>query len=269
MKNTNHQKYRTITNICQVNGVSPEQLLDQCRYLIRTIPASYGLSSEDIATAINDAVTYVWLKMQQGVLPKYDYSQFKGYLYLTLKNEVFKAYNKNNTHQSFMISDIELENADFDHNIQYSYTLKEGDDDDKLKQRQIMKQALSGFSSIEQYIITTEDSYKIIMSRYPEYHKQRIANLRRTYFNRCRKAYNKPLPTKRITQRIKKGRRKKNELKQQVIELYSQGLTKQKIAQHLNVSKSLISYYTNDEYNQKAKQRSLNNYNKTKLKEND
>jgi hypothetical protein len=85
---------QTITQICQVRGVTVSQLLEQAEYLIRTIPASYTLDQHQKQTAINDAVIYVWNKMEAGEVNKYVYNQFKDYLFVSLKNQVIKESEK-------------------------------------------------------------------------------------------------------------------------------------------------------------------------------
>jgi hypothetical protein len=85
---------QTITQICQVRGVTVSQLLSQAEYLIRTIPASYQLDDHQKQTAINDAVIYIWNKMEAGEVNKYDYNQFKDYLFVTLKNQLIKEGEK-------------------------------------------------------------------------------------------------------------------------------------------------------------------------------
>ena len=59
MKNTHHTKYRVIEDICQVNGVTPQQLLEQCQYLIGTMKEANNMSEEEKQTAINDTVIAV------------------------------------------------------------------------------------------------------------------------------------------------------------------------------------------------------------------
>ena len=268
--NTHHTKYRIINNICPYQGVTVNQLLDQCNYLIKTMKESLQLDTIEQQTVINDAVLFVYQKMEEGKVDKYDYSKFKGYLFIALKNEVLKSIISKDFKKNQVFAKTTVEIEDLDESQHQTLELDEGDDDDKKRQKQIFKSVLQTFNEIEQYIITTEDTYRMIMANHTDYNKQRIANLRRSFKTKCQKLYNTTTNKQIQFQKpIKKIERKpKIKMKEQIMELLHQGYSKSQIARQLRCAKTLVIYHTNDSYNEKVKERNNKYYQNSKNENN-
>jgi hypothetical protein len=254
MKNTHHQKYRTITNIDPIKGVTPLQLLEQCQYLAKTIPNHIYLNEDDLATAINDTVIYVWKKMESGDLAKHDYSQFKNYLFISLKTNISKENNTKYLHYSKTYETYDGEMVELEEKIGFDYIPQSDIDDDKLKQKQIYNQMIMELSEAEQYVINPENSLKDIMELYPQYNKSMIGKIRRDFKLKCQNVYfGKPIQV----YKPKQIKQKKHKLKDQIFELVNQGMSKLKIAQVLGCSYTTVRYHTNENVNEKMKMASI------------
>ncbi|RZK12898.1 MAG: sigma-70 family RNA polymerase sigma factor [Flavobacterium sp.] len=93
MKSNNPAK-KTIINIDPINGVTPNQLFDQCQYLVKTLKESYQLNEEEIQESINDTVIAIYKMMESGKVPKFSYEDFKGYLFISLKRQLIHRHNQ-------------------------------------------------------------------------------------------------------------------------------------------------------------------------------
>jgi RNA polymerase sigma factor (sigma-70 family) len=133
---------RIIENINQETGVNISQLHEQCHYLITTIPNIWMMHEHDINDAINDAILSIWDKMQQGHVNKTDYQQFKDYLYITLKNNVYKIWDKKQQRRNLLENGtiICIENPEEWNKEIDSIDL---DKDEKQYQLDILKKALA------------------------------------------------------------------------------------------------------------------------------
>jgi hypothetical protein len=100
---------KVIKNICPVNGVTAEQLIKQMKFLYPTIKIHSTLSYDEIIFAIHDATIKILDKMNDGKVNKYDYQQFKNYLYITLKNTLTQRYVKTLRQKNRPHNTIELE----------------------------------------------------------------------------------------------------------------------------------------------------------------
>lgn len=96
MKKVINEKYRSITNIDLINGVTPQQLIDQAWYLIRTIKGINQLDEIEQEDVVHIAVASVWQKMNEGLVPKYNYDYFKGYFFIAIRNFAYTALRKKN-----------------------------------------------------------------------------------------------------------------------------------------------------------------------------
>lgn len=85
---------KVIKNINQETGVTAEQLIKQMKFLYPTIKISSVLPYDEIIYAIHDSTIKILDKMNEGKVNKYDYQQFKNYLYITLKNNITQRYVK-------------------------------------------------------------------------------------------------------------------------------------------------------------------------------
>ncbi len=85
---------RIIKDIDPVLGVTPKQLHEHCSAIVRTIPASLYLDDEEVQTAVNDAVINLVKKMDAGILDKFNYMDFRSYMFRTLTNMVYAHNNK-------------------------------------------------------------------------------------------------------------------------------------------------------------------------------
>lgn len=94
------KKKKEITNINQETGVTPNQLFEQCHYLVQAIPASFTQTEEEINTAVNDTVLYVFNQMKKGKVPNKDYKDFKNYLFLSLKTNLLHTFQHKKTHRT-------------------------------------------------------------------------------------------------------------------------------------------------------------------------
>ena len=100
---------KVIKNICPVNGVTAEQLIKQMKFLYPTIKIHSTLSYDEIVYAIHDATIKILDKMNEGKVNKFDYQQFKNYLYITLKNTLTQRYVKTQRQKNRPHNTIELE----------------------------------------------------------------------------------------------------------------------------------------------------------------
>jgi hypothetical protein len=64
------------------------------KFLYPTIKINFVLSYDEIIYAIHDSTIKILDKMNEGKVNKYDYQQFKNYLYITLKNNITQRYVK-------------------------------------------------------------------------------------------------------------------------------------------------------------------------------
>lgn len=141
------QKYRIIENIDQSNGVTPEQLIDQCHYLITTIKGSYLITEEeDRATIIHDVVTKVYGKMKLDLVNKFVYKEFKGYLYISLTNGI-RAFFRDRNVVALNIEDIA------EYNFVDSSIDKYNDDDNDILNKKKFKSLIENLSPIKKQFI--------------------------------------------------------------------------------------------------------------------
>lgn len=91
---------RIIKDIDPVHGVTPNQLYEHCSAIVRTIPSSMYLDEHQQNDAVSNAVLKIKKKMDEGKLDKYNYYNFRGYLFTVLTNSVYlenkkKLYRRN------------------------------------------------------------------------------------------------------------------------------------------------------------------------------
>lgn len=120
---------KVIKNINQEIGVTAEQLIKQMKFLYPTIKISSVLSYDEIIYAIHDSTIKILDKMNEGKVNKYDYQQFKNYLYITLKNTLTQRYvktlrQKNRPHNTIELeSDYMIGTTDQDDNYTHNNTI--------------------------------------------------------------------------------------------------------------------------------------------------
>jgi hypothetical protein len=100
---------KVIKNINQETGVTAEQLIKQMKFLYPMIKIHSALPYDEIIFAIHDATIRILDKMNEGKVNKYDYQQFKNYLFITLKNVLTQRYVKTQRQKNRPHNTIELE----------------------------------------------------------------------------------------------------------------------------------------------------------------
>jgi hypothetical protein len=98
-------KKQIIENIAE-DGVTIQQLIKQSKYLQTTMPVSFSLTEEEITDCITDTVIKVHNKMVENKVDKYDYEEFKNYLYISLKNS-FTQKTRTNTRKKMVFESID------------------------------------------------------------------------------------------------------------------------------------------------------------------
>jgi hypothetical protein len=151
---TTTMKKKEINQICPYRGVTVSQLLDQAEYLIRTIPASYQLDDHQKQTAINDAVMYVWNKMEANEVDKYDYPKFKDYLFVSLKNQLIKEGEKDKQKRYQPVINS-IDSHDLKDTHYEPYTTNEQDQIDTRTQMAILAKYINQLSDKDRKAIQT------------------------------------------------------------------------------------------------------------------
>lgn len=108
---------RIIKNIDQEHGVTAEQLLNHFNKIVNTIPAAKFLNNEQKQSAVHDTVVAVKKKMDEGILDKYDYQKFRGYIFKALTVTIWN-YNKIKLYYKNSIND-KAEEIDYDYSKNY------------------------------------------------------------------------------------------------------------------------------------------------------
>lgn len=90
---------KKIENIADT-GVTAEQLYNHLTTIVRTIPETKFLDDEQIMSVVTDTTVAVHQQMFNGKVPKYNYDDFRSYLFFALRNNIYrenkkKQYKKN------------------------------------------------------------------------------------------------------------------------------------------------------------------------------
>lgn len=150
-------------DINPIIGVTPEQLLIKTEYLLGTMIKSFGLNDMEKNIIINDSVISVFSKMNENKVPRFDYEDFKGYLFITIKANVAKAYQtraiaRNAFHLGFEPMEV-LQNSDTEETIRQDYEPSYQPELDKeieetfIKQTKLVNKAISMLSVLKQQMI--------------------------------------------------------------------------------------------------------------------
>lgn len=95
---------KIINNINPIEGVTAEQLYTYCQLLIKPIMKQLSFIKEldihQVNQAINDTVLYTFNKMQLGEIDKYNFNNFKNYIYVGLTNNLKKVKVTQSTHSN-------------------------------------------------------------------------------------------------------------------------------------------------------------------------
>jgi DNA-directed RNA polymerase specialized sigma24 family protein len=235
---------KSIDNI-STEGVTAQQLLIQCRYLQTTIPQSFHLSKEQISDAINDTIIKILEKMEQGVVNKYDYQEFKNYLYISLKNHLLQEYIKANRQKNKPAFDIDILDEDM-------FPTQEQDEiyvynDLMNKYKPLLYEIINGLAETKKNIVLdyiNGDRRVDICKRY-NISKQHIYN---TIRGVKRELIRRTNPIKEI-QKIKPKRKPRQYIKKEYIKRTSNGRigTKQTEETKLKISQSLKKFYNEKE----------------------
>jgi len=101
------KKFPVIENICPINGVTPEQLYNYCQYLFARIEGNEKLNEHDKLTAIGNTVLTTYNKMKAGDVPKFIFEDFKGYLFVSLKNQILAYFQLQKTRSNKIFDNFE------------------------------------------------------------------------------------------------------------------------------------------------------------------
>jgi len=226
---------KTITNICPISGVTAAQLLDQCKYLIKAIPASFGLDMYELNDVINDTVMKVLDKMQAGKVPKFNYEDYKDYLFMALKTNINRMYHNRKYLLNNITNDISL-SLDTDDESESVIDIAVYDSDrlesaDNIKLIQTLAKQLSDLerAAIDDFLngLTPNEIDE-------KYGKKRF------YYHITRKLANEVKPEG-------EGLNRKKNLGEKILKLHSEGLSISQIRQKLRCSHTAVKYHINPE----------------------
>lgn len=150
-------QYRRITNINPICGVTGTQLYDQCQYLIDPLCATNTifqvLDDDTIQIAVHDTVKLTMKSMESGKVNKYDYEQFKMYLYSTFYWKLKTAHRKHiGVHTKN--TGLTLEYLDVFHNDVIDDAMTFEDIDQNNQKIKLLHQAINNLPQLERSIIT-------------------------------------------------------------------------------------------------------------------
>lgn len=89
-----------IDKIDPVVGVTPEQLIEFLKKITYTIKVAAKLNQIEIMDAIHYTTIAVLGKMNEGVVPKYNFHDFKDYLFISFRNFLYQRMDRRMTQKN-------------------------------------------------------------------------------------------------------------------------------------------------------------------------
>lgn len=114
---------KTIKNIDPEKGVTPEQLLNHLHQIFYTVPNAKYLSDDEKNFVINDTVIAIYKKMEEGKVNKFDYFEFRSYLFQSFVNNI----NQKNKNKLLVMNQI-MSGVVEDETGEYITNMKTNDD---------------------------------------------------------------------------------------------------------------------------------------------